>query len=268
MRIALLSDIHGNREALTACLEHASAGGADRFVFLGDYVGYGADPGFVVDTVAAHTADGAIAIRGNHDEAIEVGTKWDFMDGKIGARAALFREEKYNARVPNAAIQLNANVDEMTLQQWQDVIDVNLTGMFLCARESVRAFKRQGIDRSISYAGGKLIFMSSVHDVIPWAGHANYAAAKGGLMLLMKSLAQEVSHLRIRVNAISPGVIATPFHEVFSTPETIANFVKGIPLGRVGKSIECATVIAFLVSDAASYIAGETVEVNGGQMMR
>src|SRR5581483_3398114 len=112
--------------------------------------------------------------------------------------------------IPNSALQLNAPVDEMSMAQWERVIGVNLTGVFLCCREAVRLFKRQGIDRSISWACGKLILISSVHDIIPWASHANYAAAKGGLMLFMKSLAQEVAHLRIRVNAVSPGAIRTP----------------------------------------------------------
>jgi glucose 1-dehydrogenase len=137
---------------------------------------------------------------------------------------------------PNSGIQLNARVDEMTLAQWQRVIDVNLTGMFLCAREAIRAFKKQGIDRSVSYAMGKLIFMSSVHDIIPWEGHANYAAAKGGIMLLMKSLAQEVAHLRIRVNALSPGAIRTPMNvEKLTSPEVFERvLLKLIPgVGRI-----------------------------------
>ena len=120
--------------------------------------------------------------------------------------------------VANAALQLNAPVDEMTFDQWKRVIDVNLSGLFLAARESIRIFKRQGIDRKISYACGKLIFISSVHDIIPWEGHSNYAAAKGGLMLFMKSIAQEVSHLRIRVNSIAPGAIRTQAHLLSREP--------------------------------------------------
>ncbi len=171
--------------------------------------------------------------------------------------------------VPNAAIQLNAKVDEMTLQQWQTVIDVNLTGMFLCAREAIRAFKRQGIDRSISHACGKLIFMSSVHDIIPWEGHANYAAAKGGLMLFMKSLAQEVAHLRIRVNAISPGAIRTPMNvEKLTTPEIFeSTLLKLIPAKRIGEPGDIGRVAVWLASDESDYVYGTTIYIDGGMTL-
>jgi glucose 1-dehydrogenase len=171
--------------------------------------------------------------------------------------------------VPNSAIQLNAKVDEMTLQQWQDVIDVNLTGMFLCAREAVRAFKRQGIDRNISYAMGKLIFMSSVHDIIPWEGHANYAAAKGGLMLFMKSLAQEVAHLRIRVNSISPGAIRTPMNvEKLTSPEIYDKLLlKLIPNKRIGEPEDVAQTAVWLASDQSDYVHGTTIYTDGGMTL-
>ena len=171
--------------------------------------------------------------------------------------------------VPNAAIQLNAKVDEMTMEQWQTVIDVNLTGMFLCAREAIRAFKRQGIDRSVSYACGKLIFMSSVHDVIPWEGHANYAAAKGGLMLFMKSLAQEVAHLRIRVNAISPGAIRTPMNvEKLTSPEMFeSQLLKLIPAKRIGEPGDVARTAVWLASDQSDYVYGTTIYIDGGMTL-
>lgn len=171
--------------------------------------------------------------------------------------------------VPNAAVQLNAPVDEMTVEQWRRVIDVNLTGMFLCAREAVRAFKRQGIQREISYACGKLIFISSVHDVIPWGGHSNYAAAKGGLMLFMKSLAQEVSHLRIRVNSIAPGAIRTPMNvEKLTTPELFQDqLLKLIPYKRVGEPEDVARLAVWLASDESDYIQGTTIYVDGGMLL-
>ena len=171
--------------------------------------------------------------------------------------------------VPNGAIQLNAKVDEMTLEQWQGVIDVNLTGMFLCAREAIRAFKRQGIDRSVSYACGKLIFMSSVHDIIPWEGHANYAAAKGGLMLFMKSLAQEVAHLRIRVNAISPGAIRTPMNvEKLTTPEMFeSTLLKLMPAKRIGEPEDVARAAVWLASDESDYVYGTTIYIDGGMTL-
>lgn len=171
--------------------------------------------------------------------------------------------------VPNSGIQLNARVDEMTLAQWQRVIDVNLTGMFLCAREAIRAFKKQGIDRSVSYAMGKLIFMSSVHDVIPWEGHANYAAAKGGIMLLMKSIAQEVAHLRIRVNAISPGAIRTPMNvEKLTSPEVFERvLLKLIPARRIGEPEDVARAAVWLASDESDYVNGTTIYIDGGMTL-
>ncbi len=171
--------------------------------------------------------------------------------------------------IPNSGIQLNAKVDEITLEQWQEVINVNLGGMFLCAREAVRHFKSQGINRSISYARGKLIFMSSVHDIIPWAGHANYAAAKGGLMLLMKSLAQEVAHLRIRVNAISPGAIRTPMNiEKLTSPELYEKqLLNLIPCKRIGEPDDIAQAVVWLASDQSDYVHGVTIYIDGGMTL-
>jgi glucose 1-dehydrogenase len=171
--------------------------------------------------------------------------------------------------VPNSAIQLNANLDDMTTEEWQRVMDVNLTGMFLCAREAIRAFKSQDVDRTVSYARGKLIFMSSVHDIIPWEGHANYATAKGGLMLLMKSLAQEVAHLRIRVNAISPGAIRTPMNvEKLTSPEIFDRvLLKLIPCKRIGEPEDVAQAAVWLASDQSDYVHGTTIYVDGGMTL-
>jgi len=167
--------------------------------------------------------------------------------------------------VPNAGIQLNARIDEMTLADWRRVIDVNLTGQFLCAREAVRLFKSQGVDRSISYAAGKLIFMSSVHDMIPWEGHANYAASKGGILLLMKSVAQEVAHLHIRVNAISPGAIRTPMNVEKVTSQEVYDRVllKLIPYKRIGEPEDVARATVWLASDESDYVNGTTIYVDG-----
>ena len=132
--------------------------------------------------------------------------------------------------VNNAGLQQDAPFDELTLAQWNKVIEVNLTGQFLCAREAVREFKRRGVVPEKSCAAGKIICMSSVHDVIPWAGHVNYAASKGGVMLMMKSVAQEVAPWRIRVNAVSPGAIRTPINmEAWETPEAYAGLMKLVP---------------------------------------
>ncbi len=202
----------------------------------------------------------AVVFKANVAKEEEVTAMFDCMLKSFG---------RLDICVSNAAIQLNAKVDEMTMAQWQGVIDVNLTGMFLCAREAIRAFKRQGIDRSISYACGKLIFISSVHDVIPWEGHANYAAAKGGLMLLMKSLAQEVAHLRIRVNAVSPGAIRTPMNvEKLTSPEIFDSvLLKLIPSKRIGEPEDVARTAVWLASDESDYVQGTTIYVDGGMTL-
>lgn len=171
--------------------------------------------------------------------------------------------------VANSGMQLNAPVDEMTLHQWQRVIDVNLTGQFLCAREAIKAFKKQGIDKSISHAAGKIIHMSSVHDLIPWEGHVNYAATKGGIMLLMKSIAQEVAHLRIRVNSISPGAIRTPMNvEKLTSPEIYEEqLLNLIPYKRIGEPEDIARATVWLASDESDYITGTTMYVDGGMTL-
>jgi glucose 1-dehydrogenase len=225
-------------------------------------VNYSSDEPGALETVKAIEALGrkAVVFRANQSRESEVKAMFECMFKTFG---------RLDICVPNAAIQLNAKVDEMTLEQWQGVIDVNLTGMFLCAREAIRAFKRQGIDRSVSYACGKLIFMSSVHDIIPWEGHANYAAAKGGLMLFMKSLAQEVAHLRIRVNALSPGAIRTPMNvEKLTTPEIFeSTLLKLIPAKRIGEPEDVARAAVWLASDQSDYVHGTTIYIDGGMTL-
>jgi glucose 1-dehydrogenase len=170
--------------------------------------------------------------------------------------------------VNNSGIQLNAPFDQMSLQEWQRVIDVNLTGQFLCAREAVRAFKRQGMDRGVSYAMGKIIFMSSVHDIIPWAGHVNYAAAKGGVMMLMKSVAQEVAALKIRVNGLSPGAIRTPMNlEKLTSPESFAALRQLIPSQRIGEVEDVGRAAVWLACDDSDYVHGATLYVDGGMTL-
>ena len=167
--------------------------------------------------------------------------------------------------VANAGLQRDANIDEMTLEQWNTVIDVNLTGQFLCAREAVRAFKRQGIREAVSVAAGKIICMSSVHQIIPWAGHANYAASKGAINMLMQSMAQELAPLRIRVNSIAPGAIRTPINRpAWETPEAYAKLMELVPYNRIGEPEDIAQAAVFLASDMADYITGITLFVDGG----
>jgi glucose 1-dehydrogenase len=170
--------------------------------------------------------------------------------------------------INNSGIQLNAPFDQMSLAQWQRVIDINLTGQFLCAREAVRAFKRQGVDRSVSYSMGKIIHISSVHDIIPWAGHVNYAAAKGGIMMLMKSIAQELAPLRIRVNSISPGAIRTPMNlEKLTTPQSYRELLSLIPYKRLGEAEDEGRAAVWLASDDSDYVHGAVLYVDGGMVL-
>jgi glucose 1-dehydrogenase len=164
--------------------------------------------------------------------------------------------------VANAGLQKDAAFADMTLADWQKVIDVNLTGQFLVAREAVRRFRKQG-DRGVSRAIGKILFNSSVHEVIPWAGHANYAASKGGSGMLMRTLAQEVASERIRVNAVAPGAIAT---EINADADK-TKMLELIPYGRVGDPEDVARAALFLVSDAADYIVGSTLVIDGAMSL-
>jgi glucose 1-dehydrogenase len=170
--------------------------------------------------------------------------------------------------VNNAGLQQDAALEDMTLAQWNRVISVNLTGHFLCAREAVREFKRRGVRPEISCAAGKIICISSVHEVIPWAGHVNYAASKGGVKLLMQSIAQEVAPYRIRVNSICPGAIRTPINrEAWSTPEAHNELLKLIPYKRIGEVDDIGRVATWLASDQADYIHGASIFVDGGMTL-
>lgn len=170
--------------------------------------------------------------------------------------------------VNNAGIQDDAPFLEMTAEQWRRVLDVNLTGQFLCSREAVREFARRGVVPEISAAAGKIICMSSVHDTIPWAGHVNYAASKGGVLMFLKSLAQEVAHLKIRVNGISPGAIRTSLNQdAWQTPEAEAALRTLIPYDRVGEPADIGNAAVWLASDAADYLNGTTLYVDGGMSL-
>lgn len=170
--------------------------------------------------------------------------------------------------VNNAGLQQDAALESMTLAQWRKVIDVNLTGQFLCAREAVREFKRRGVRPEVSCAAGKIVCVSSVHEVIPWAGHVNYAASKGGVMLMMKSIAQEVAPWRIRVNSICPGAIRTPINRpAWETPAAYNDLMKLIPYKRIGEPEDIARLAVWLASDEADYITGASLFVDGGMTL-
>jgi glucose 1-dehydrogenase len=170
--------------------------------------------------------------------------------------------------VNNAGLQQDAAFQDMTLKQWNTVIAVNLTGQFLCAREAVREFLRRGVVPEVSRAAGKIICMSSVHEVIPWGGHVNYASSKGGIMQLMKSMAQELAPKKIRVNSIGPGAIKTPINRAaWETPEALASLLTLIPDGRVGVPEDIARAAVWLASDASDYVTGQTLFVDGGMTL-
>ncbi|MFJ7071370.1 SDR family oxidoreductase [Streptomyces sp. NPDC098781] len=170
--------------------------------------------------------------------------------------------------VANAGLQRDAQFTEMTLAQWQKVLDVNLTGQFLCAREATKEFLRRGVVPEVSSAAGKIICMSSVHQLIPWAGHVNYASSKGGVAMMMQTLAQELAPKRIRVNAVAPGAIKTPINrDAWSTPEAEQELLQLIPYGRVGDTQDIAHAVVALASDLMDYVVGTTLYVDGGMTL-
>jgi glucose 1-dehydrogenase len=208
---------------------------------------------------AAHCSSRVIAHRADVSQECQVREMFEHMFESFGTIDIL---------VNNAGLQMDARFEEMTLDQWNRVLAVNLTGQFLCAREAVRAFKRRGVRPEISCAAGKILCISSVHEVIPWAGHVNYAASKGGVMLMMKSIAQEVAPYRIRVNSICPGAIRTPINrDAWETTEAYNELLKLIPYKRIGEVDDIGRVAVWLVSDQADYVHGASIFVDGGMTL-
>ncbi|MEU6706717.1 SDR family oxidoreductase [Streptomyces wuyuanensis] len=170
--------------------------------------------------------------------------------------------------VANAGLQRDAALTDMTLAQWQKVIDVNLTGQFLCAREAVKEFLRRGVVPGVSRAAGKIVCMSSVHQIIPWAGHVNYASSKGGVQMMMETLAQELAPKKIRVNAVAPGAIKTPINtDAWDTPDAERDLLTLIPYARVGEPDDIAHAVVALSSDLMDYVVGTTLYVDGGMTL-
>jgi glucose 1-dehydrogenase len=205
-----------------------------------------------------------------------------FGGAAIGIKADVSKEEQVKAMfaqmidtcgtidilVNNAGIQKDSDLVDMSLADWQLVLDINLTGQFLCSREAVKEFKRRGPVPERSVALGKIICMSSVHEVIPWARHANYAASKGGISMLMKSMAQELGGDKIRINSIAPGAIKTPINRAaWSTPEAEAKLLELIPYNRVGEPLDIAKAAVWLASDESDYVHGATLFIDGGMTL-
>lgn len=212
----------------------------------------------VVDEI--RTAGGeAMAIRADVSKEDEVQAMFRKMFDAYGTIHIL---------VNNAGLQRDARFVDMTLHDWEFVLSVNLTGQFLCAREAVREFLRRGLVPEVSCAAGKILCMSSVHEIIPWAGHVNYAASKGGVMLLMKSLAQELAPHRIRVNSICPGAIRTPINaSAWSTPEALSQLLTLIPYGRIGEPEDIGRAAVWLASDSSDYVNGTSLFIDGGMTL-
>jgi len=201
----------------------------------------------------------ALALRADVSEESEVRDMFGRMIAELGTIDIL---------VNNAGLQQDAPFHELTLAQWNKVLAVNLTGQFLCAREAVREFLRRGVRPEVSCSAGKILCVSSVHEVIPWAGHVNYAASKGGVMLMMKSLAQEVAPYRIRVNSICPGAIRTPINmQAWDTPAAYEELLKLIPYKRIGEPDEIGRAAVWLASDYADYVHGISLFVDGGMTL-
>lgn len=169
--------------------------------------------------------------------------------------------------VANSGMQKDANAVDMSLDDWNKVIGVNLTGQFLCARAALRIFNQQGVRQGVSRAAGKIIHMSSVHQRIPWAGHVNYAASKGGVDMLMQTLAQEVSHQKIRINGVAPGAIRTAINRAATEGDAEQKLLELIPYGRVGDVEDVANAVVFLAADASDYIVGTTLYIDGGMSL-
>lgn len=212
----------------------------------------------VVETIKSNGSD-AIAIRADVSKEDQVQAMVKQMIDAWGS---------IDIMVANAGVQRDADFTEMTLEDWQFVIDVNLTGQFLCAREAAREFVRRGVVPELSRAAGKIICMSSVHEVIPWSGHVNYATSKGGVNMMMQSIAQEMAAKKIRVNSIAPGAIRTPINTAaWSTPEAEAELLELIPYQRIGNPEDIARAAVWLASDDSEYVTGTSLFVDGGMTL-
>ena len=223
-----------------------------------NYVTNDQDALMIVDDIRKKGGN-AIAVEADVSKEDQVASMYKTMFEEYGTIDIL---------VSNAGLQRDAAFTEMTLDQWKLVLDVNLTGGFLCAREAAKEFLKRGVVPSRSKSAGKIIFTSSVHQTIPWAKHANYASSKGGIMMLMKSIAQELAPHKIRVNSIAPGAIKTNINQdAWKTPEEEKKLKKLIPYDRVGETEDISPVAVWLASDEADYITGTTIFVDGGMLL-
>jgi glucose 1-dehydrogenase len=254
--------LHGQFALVTGASTGIGAGVARCLAAAGatvgvNYHGHGEEADAVVRDIE-QLEGRALAMRADVSKEAEVGAMVDEFCARFG---------RLDILVANAGIQVDAPIESMTGEMWDRVLGVNLRGYFLCAREAVRRFMAQEPPK-LSRARGKIVFTSSVHEVIPWAGHANYASSKGGVMMFMKTLAQEVAARRIRVNSIAPGAIRTPINrEAWETPEAREKLLRLIPYGRIGEPEDIGKAAAWLCSDEADYVTGTTLFVDGGMTL-
>ncbi|TSD66665.1 SDR family oxidoreductase [Inquilinus sp. KBS0705] len=246
----------------------------------------GADSGIGKGVAIAMGAAGAKVLVNyvhNHDAADKVVEEIKAAGGEaITFHADVSKEDEVKAMfakiidtygtvdilVNNAGLQKDAKFVDMTLDEWNTVININLTGQFLCSREAAKEFIKRGVVEGVSRAAGKIICMSSVHEVIPWAGHVNYAASKGGISMFMKSIAQELAPHKIRVAGIGPGAIQTPINkDAWETPEALDKLLTLIPYNRIGQPGDIGKLAAWLASDEADYITGTTIFIDGGMTL-
>jgi len=256
--------LRGQKALVTGGSKGLGAGIAEALAHAGCdvFINYHTDRSGAEQVAAVVRATGRLAEICQADVSVEADVLAMFaeMQQKFG---------RIDILINNSGIQQNAPLEDMTLDQWSRVIDTNLTGQFLCAREAVRYFKKQGLDPSISSAMGKILCISSVHDLIPWAGHVNYAAAKGGVMLLMKSIAQELAPVKIRVNSLSPGAIRTPMNveKLLSEQDYQRILLDHIPVQRIGEPEDVGRAAVWLVSDDSDYVHGSTLYIDGGMTL-
>ncbi len=256
-----INRLDGQVALVTGASSGIGAGTARALAAAGASVGvnyYGKPEGAAAVVAAIEAAGGrALAVKGDVSDEAAVIAMFDRVETELGPLDMLFS---------NAGIQIDAPTTELTLKDWNRVISVNLTGGFLCAREAIRRFRKKGMRPDVSRALGKIVFNSSVHEIIPWGGHVNYCASKGGLALLMKSLAQEVAGEGIRVNSVAPGAIRTNINR-----EALKNskppIEEMIPYRRVGEAADIARVVVWLCSDAADYVVGHALFADGGMVL-
>ncbi|TXK37019.1 SDR family oxidoreductase [Pontibacter qinzhouensis] len=224
-------------------------------------INYHSDEDGAKDTLQQIEKDGgeAIIVKADVSDEKEVTQLFDKAMQKFG---------RLDILINNAGIQDDASLLEMTMDQWQKVIGINLTGPFLCARAAAKVFVEQGVQEKISKAAGKIIYISSVHDIIPWSGRVNYTTSKGGVMMMMKTLAQELASHKIRVNSISPGAIKTDINKQdWDSKEGEKKMLAQIPYGRIGEPEDIAKVASWLATDEADYVTGATIYVDGGMVL-